>query len=109
MIIFFKKIEFICLWFYVTLCINLTACSNPLLYGWLNDNFRKEFKEILKCCRRRNTNRASTALKLKAIDASFNGQKRALSDVGEIDKQSQLLLRPSNNMETTEMKSEYTV
>lgn len=28
----------------------MTACSNPLLYGWLNDNFRKEFNEIL--CRR---------------------------------------------------------
>lgn len=24
-----------------------SACSNPLLYGFLNDNFRKEFKEIL--------------------------------------------------------------
>lgn len=24
-----------------------SACSNPLLYGWLNENFRKEFKEIL--------------------------------------------------------------
>lgn len=24
-----------------------SACSNPLLYGWLNDNFRKEFKEIM--------------------------------------------------------------
>ncbi|RWS30988.1 Neuropeptide Y receptor type 6-like protein [Leptotrombidium deliense] len=27
-----------------------SACSNPLLYGWLNDNFRKEFKEILAPC-----------------------------------------------------------
>lgn len=26
-----------------------SACSNPLLYGWLNDNFRKEFKEIAVC------------------------------------------------------------
>ncbi|KAG8231811.1 hypothetical protein J437_LFUL012640 [Ladona fulva] len=26
-----------------------SACSNPLLYGWLNDNFRKEFKEIMAC------------------------------------------------------------
>ncbi|KAJ8894822.1 hypothetical protein PR048_000129 [Dryococelus australis] len=26
-----------------------SACSNPLLYGWLNDNFRKEFKEIVAC------------------------------------------------------------
>lgn len=24
-----------------------SACSNPLMYGWLNDNFRKEFLEIL--------------------------------------------------------------
>ncbi|XP_038105066.1 neuropeptide F receptor isoform X2 [Culex quinquefasciatus] len=27
-----------------------SACSNPLLYGWLNDNFRKEFNELL--CRK---------------------------------------------------------
>lgn len=26
-----------------------SACSNPLLYGWLNENFRKEFREIW-CC-----------------------------------------------------------
>jgi len=25
-----------------------SACSNPMLYGWLNDNFQKEFREILK-------------------------------------------------------------
>ncbi|XP_052863710.1 neuropeptide F receptor [Anopheles cruzii] len=29
-----------------------SACSNPLLYGWLNDNFRKEFNELL--CRKDN-------------------------------------------------------
>ncbi|KAJ1525272.1 hypothetical protein ONE63_010096 [Megalurothrips usitatus] len=23
-----------------------SACTNPMLYGWLNENFRKEFKEI---------------------------------------------------------------
>lgn len=28
-----------------------SAVSNPLLYGWLNDNFRKEFEEILCCCK----------------------------------------------------------
>jgi neuropeptide Y receptor len=32
-----------------------SACTNPMLYGWLNENFRKEFKEILEvackvCC-----------------------------------------------------------
>lgn len=24
-----------------------SACSNPVLYGWLNENFKKEFREIL--------------------------------------------------------------
>ncbi|ROT68912.1 neuropeptide F receptor [Penaeus vannamei] len=33
-----------------------SACSNPLMYGWLNDNFRKEFLEIFRlicprCCK----------------------------------------------------------
>ncbi|KAF2365580.1 G protein-coupled receptor rhodopsin-like [Trinorchestia longiramus] len=31
-----------------------SACSNPILYGWFNNNFRKKFKEILRvvpCCK----------------------------------------------------------
>ncbi|KAL3183166.1 hypothetical protein MRX96_006935 [Rhipicephalus microplus] len=37
-----------------------SACSNPLLYGWLNDNFRREFRRILStCCPRLRTRRAS--------------------------------------------------
>lgn len=28
-----------------------SACLNPLLYGWLNDNFRKEFVRLLSFCR----------------------------------------------------------
>ena len=27
-----------------------SACTNPVLYGWLNDNFRKEFLNVL-CCK----------------------------------------------------------
>lgn len=26
-----------------------SACTNPVLYGWLNDNFRKEFIKVLQC------------------------------------------------------------
>ncbi|KAH3785015.1 hypothetical protein DPMN_163098 [Dreissena polymorpha] len=26
-----------------------SACSNPVLYGWLNDNFQKEFKKMFQC------------------------------------------------------------
>ena len=30
-----------------------SACTNPLLYGWLNENFRREFLKVLcsPCCR----------------------------------------------------------
>lgn len=87
----------------------LTACSNPLLYGWLNDNFRKEFNEIM-CCIKINHNSSTSTLRLKAIDASTAGKKRALSDVSDIDKQSRLLLRPQNRDDATpDLKSEFTL
>lgn len=31
----------------------MQACANPLLYGWLNDNFRKEFQKIGETLRRK--------------------------------------------------------
>ncbi|XP_069141022.1 neuropeptide F receptor-like [Argopecten irradians] len=27
-----------------------SACTNPVIYGWLNDNFRSEFIKVLSCC-----------------------------------------------------------
>jgi hypothetical protein len=43
----------------------LSACANPVIYGFLNENFQREFKDIyqkskiflLKCCSRKNNNR----------------------------------------------------
>lgn len=33
------------------LCVLCSCCVNPLLYGYLNENYRKEFAEILtRCC-----------------------------------------------------------
>ncbi len=26
-----------------------SACTNPVLYGWLNENFRREFVKVLRC------------------------------------------------------------
>ncbi|ESN99278.1 hypothetical protein HELRODRAFT_67040 [Helobdella robusta] len=37
----------------------LSACANPVLYGWLNENFQREFKRILctnKCMKKINNN-----------------------------------------------------
>ena len=36
--------------FFVTHAIAMSStCYNPFLYAWLNENFRKEFKDILPC------------------------------------------------------------
>jgi hypothetical protein len=88
---------------------SISACSNPLLYGWLNDNFRKEFNEIFKTCQWHKNRGTNSELKLKALDVSYAGQRKLLSEVGEIDKQSKLLLRPQGNCDAMEMKSEYTL
>ncbi|CAL4096878.1 unnamed protein product [Meganyctiphanes norvegica] len=41
-----------------------SACSNPLLYGWLNDNFRKEFLEIFSLICPRCSPRPETTITL---------------------------------------------
>jgi len=45
-------------WFYYRLCFFIThclamssTCYNPILYAWLNDNFRKEFKQVRRTAR----------------------------------------------------------
>lgn len=36
--------------FFMSHCIAMSStCYNPFLYAWLNDNFRKEFKQVLPC------------------------------------------------------------
>lgn len=37
-----------------------STCYNPFLYAWLNENFRKEFKQVLPCFRRRHVNASIT-------------------------------------------------
>ncbi|XP_044006085.1 prolactin-releasing peptide receptor-like [Aphidius gifuensis] len=36
--------------FFISHCLAMSStCYNPLLYAWLNDNFRMEFKKVLPC------------------------------------------------------------
>lgn len=39
-----------------------STCYNPFLYAWLNENFRKEFKELLPCCWKIRRNILSTTI-----------------------------------------------
>ncbi|CAH4036944.1 neuropeptide F receptor [Pieris brassicae] len=54
-----------------------SAVSNPLLYGWLNDNFRKEFEEIL-CCGRK---KGQTIEKLRAKNKKMDTELTALAQI----------------------------
>ncbi|CAO1435415.1 unnamed protein product [Diamesa serratosioi] len=71
-----------------------SACSNPMLYGWLNDNFRKEFNEIL--CRRRIAH--LSGVKMMKLKASSTITSVTHKQVG--------LLKP---LKTTDYQSELTV
>lgn len=48
-----------------------SAVSNPLLYGWLNDNFRKEFEEILCCGRRKGVMKKSSRNNNRKLDTEL--------------------------------------
>ncbi|EUB63465.1 Putative neuropeptide Y receptor [Echinococcus granulosus] len=41
-------IQAVCLLF-----VLISACINPMLYGWLNENFRRRFKQLLRCPHKR--------------------------------------------------------
>ncbi|KAI5645740.1 7 transmembrane receptor (rhodopsin family) domain-containing protein [Phthorimaea operculella] len=47
-----------------------SAVSNPLLYGWLNDNFRKEFEEIL-CCGKKGQLKKTTRTKSRKMETEL--------------------------------------
>ncbi|KAK9712433.1 7 transmembrane receptor (rhodopsin family) [Popillia japonica] len=55
---FYDLGEFFHLFFFLTHAMAVSStCYNPFLYAWLNENFRKEFKQVLPCVLRNNTHR----------------------------------------------------
>jgi hypothetical protein len=53
-----------------------SACSNPLLYGWLNDNFRKEFVDIFSTCSPALARRSLTVIETDGDANSINPNTR---------------------------------
>ncbi|XP_059608053.1 prolactin-releasing peptide receptor-like [Phlebotomus argentipes] len=42
--------QFTTLIFFISHCVAMSStCYNPFLYAWLNENFRKEFKQLMPC------------------------------------------------------------
>ena len=57
-----------------------SACSNPVLYGWLNENFRKEFKDIWSSVRS-----CLTGSRPNGIGASRDGHRSSIR--GGVDRE----------------------
>lgn len=55
-----------------------SACSNPLLYGWLNDNFRKEFYDLL--CNKETFERSGETQRLSTMHGSNRDGSRKKFD-----------------------------
>jgi neuropeptide Y receptor len=80
----------------------LSACSNPLLYGWLNSNFRKEFNEIL-CCKKNGIDSFMASQKQRGAESSVVMRKRSyMHQQNGSDKPKTELLKPNNNEEVQE-------
>lgn len=58
-----------------------SSFSNPLLYGYFNNTFRTEFREIL--CQQRMTGNNSILLKLKNTSSTGVGRKKTRKNVDE--------------------------
>lgn len=60
--------------FFITHCLAMSStCYNPILYAWLNDNFRKEFKQVRSSSRRYGSSNSLRVL--------FSDESRALARV----------------------------
>jgi hypothetical protein len=59
-----------------------STCYNPFLYAWLNDNFRKEFKQVLPCFKTSQKRNSSKSYQKKSHFRSNQSQLLNLKDRG---------------------------
>ncbi|XP_012286110.1 prolactin-releasing peptide receptor [Orussus abietinus] len=72
--------------FFASHCLAMSStCYNPFLYAWLNDNFRKEFKQVLPCFLRRPApNGTDTVQESLLLSQSTKANHLELSTVGAV-------------------------
>ena len=78
-----------------------STCYNPFLYAWLNENFRKEFKQVLPCFRV-NSVQGSARRKLDISKDNSKGKERfemkqCNGSEYESDKHNNLIAIPDTN------------
>ncbi|CAB3369220.1 Hypothetical predicted protein [Cloeon dipterum] len=93
-------------WPYYNLCFFMvhaiamsSTCYNPFLYAWLNENFRKEFKQVLPCFERPTPVNGNQCGPNTASMALTSGHRKSLGG-------SQKKNRGTTNTMTTDAKEE---
>ena len=77
-----------------------SACYNPFLYAWMNENFRKEFKQLLPCFVNSTTRQESINRRtMIGIDPRAGGRPARTSDENQSPKGSKAppFLPPGQN------------
>lgn len=57
-----------------------STCYNPILYAWLNDNFRKEFKLVLPCLTPWNRTKFISGSQRWHPEPTFNGNNETIQE-----------------------------
>lgn len=69
------KSDYYTVLFFITHCIAMSStCYNPFLYAWLNENFRKEFKQVLPFFRHARYNGVGIYSRAYGIDRKLSQQ-----------------------------------
>ena len=62
-----------------------SACTNPVLYGFLNESFKKEFKTILSSLKRRRRSRVDQEMVIApGVTSYLLDGKETNGDVNEV-------------------------
>lgn len=81
-----------------------STCYNPFLYAWLNENFRKEFKQILPCLEALVPKRSRRKLNQSERTGMFRSEKTCN---GNDTVQESLLTSTVNKMPSVRYKIEF--
>ena len=68
-----------------------SACTNPFLYGFLNDNFLKEFKTFFRACRMISMSRESQVGPGLFLSSAQVSRERTGSESGQVTMEMETL------------------
>lgn len=57
-----------------------STCYNPFLYAWLNDNFRKEFKQVLPCFNPKQRGKVLVSSQRWQPEPTYNGNNETVQE-----------------------------